>query len=214
MIEAVAYLRKSTEDKQQHSFERQRSVIEAFCKVNGMIVVEWLTESISAKYGLENRPILRQAIEMNLPIVCADVSRLSRKVSVGSALVESHSKDFYFANIGMKADSLLVNVLLSVAQKEREMISQRVKQGMASAKVRGVKLGNPNAANDVKLAQNGNRKRGKASVEYYLPIIQDAQKLGCKSLREISEKMNSWGVKSPRGGKISHSFVKSILDRE
>ena len=88
-----------------------------------------------------------------------------------------------------------------------------VSEGMARAKARGVKLGNPNAANDVKLAQDGNRERGKASVEYYLPIIQDAQKLGCKSLREISEKMNSWGVKSPRGGKISHTFIKSILDR-
>ena len=61
MIEAVAYLRKSTEDKQQYSFERQRHVIEAFFKVN-VVGVEWLTESISI-VELENRPILDKQLK-------------------------------------------------------------------------------------------------------------------------------------------------------
>jgi len=58
-----------------------------------------------------------------------------------------------------------------VAEKERDMISQRTKDGLAAARRRGTKLGNPRAAKAVKSAVRANINRADAYVEGLLPVI-------------------------------------------
>jgi DNA invertase Pin-like site-specific DNA recombinase len=117
------------------------------------------------------------------------------------------------ADLGMDVDSLIINILLAVAQKERELISNRVKEGMARAKVRGVTLGNPKLDKARLNSNKANRARGKRTLENYQEMILKAQKAGCVSTVDISNFLNFFGVKTTRGKDIYPSFVGRLLKK-
>ena len=210
MKTAVAYLRKSTNEagKQNHSWDRQLHSIQSWADRNGVELVGIYREAVSGKYGLDQRPELQAAFSTGEVVVVSSVDRLSRNVAVGSALLAD--RKIVVADLGMDVDSLILNILLAVAQKEREMISNRVKEGMARAKARGVKLGGFSEEQHLK-AREANRARGDRTVETYAPMINRARQAGARSSREIASFLNEFGVKSPRGGSISHRFVLRCL---
>jgi hypothetical protein len=47
-----------------------------------------------------------------------------------------------------------------------------------------------------------------------LPVIQEKQKQGATTLRQIADALNADGTPDPRGGQWSAVQVKRILDRE
>jgi hypothetical protein len=47
-----------------------------------------------------------------------------------------------------------------------------------------------------------------------LPVIQEKQRQGAVTLRQIAEALNADGTPAPRGGEWSAVQVKRILDRE
>ena len=51
---------------------------------------------------------------------------------------------FVVAELGANADPFLLHIYAALAEQERRMISERTKAGLAAARKRGVKLGNPN----------------------------------------------------------------------
>jgi DNA invertase Pin-like site-specific DNA recombinase len=93
------------------------------------------------------------------------------------------------------------------------LISQRTKAALKAAKKRGVRLGNPQIAK----AQTIGAARVKAEADRFaasvLPIIQEAQRAGAKSLRAIAEALNARGVHTARGGKWAATQVRDILRR-
>jgi len=209
MRQATAYLRKSTADKQQHSFERQRASIEMWARNNQFKVVHWFEESISGKYGLDERPQLQAAFETGLPVVVSSVDRLSRDVATGASILTN--RKVIVADLGMDVDSLVLNILLCVAAKERELISNRVREGMARAKARGATFGNPQLDEARKRSNIANRKRGDRTVEEYKGMIERAREAGCKTTTAIAEYLNHFGVKTTRGKDISPTFVWRLL---
>ena len=209
--QAVAYLRKSTKTKQQHSFSRQKHSIELWAKSNGYEIVECFPESLSGKLGLEDRPQLQSAFATDLPVVVSSIDRLSRDVSTGSAILGS--KKVIVADLGMDVDSLILNILLSVAQKEREMISARIVEGMARAKERGSKVGNPNLGEALLRSNEANRWRGQRTLNRYEPMIREAQRSGHKSVNAITGFLNLMNVKTRRGKEIYPLFVRRLLSK-
>ncbi len=209
MKTAVAYLRKSTENKQEHSFERQLVSIQAWAEKNDVKLVGIFQEAVSGKYGLDMRPQLQAAFATGETVVVSSVDRLSRNVAVGAALLESRS--VIVSDLGMSCDSLILNVLLCVAAKERELISERTKQGLARAKSRGAVLGNPNLDAARLKSMEANRKRGDRTVEEYRVMIEAAQEAGCSTTTAIAEYLNRFGVKTTRGKDITPTFVWRLL---
>jgi DNA invertase Pin-like site-specific DNA recombinase len=100
-----------------------------------------------------------------------------------------------------------------VAEKERDMISQRTKDGLAAAKRRGTKLGNPRPSEAVKRAVTVNIKRAGAYAENLAPVIQEIQKAHVTTLRGIAQCLNARGFKTPNGKAFAAQSVKNLLAR-
>ena len=88
-----------------------------------------------------------------------------------------------------------------------------VSEGIARAKARGVRWGNPKLNEARKKSNEANRAKGERTVETYAPMIRKAQKAGCKTSREIAEHLNESGARSPRGKDVSHKLVLRCLEK-
>jgi DNA invertase Pin-like site-specific DNA recombinase len=74
-------------------------------------------------------------------LLIARLDRLARNVAFIANLMNS---DVEFVAVDMPhANRLTIHILAAVAEHEREMFSQRTKATLATAKARGVKIGNP-----------------------------------------------------------------------
>ena len=92
-------------------------------------------------------------------------------------------------------------------------VSELTKVGLAKAKANGVKLGNPDAKNAWKVAQEGIRRRceeyyrnANEVIKKYIDSIEvtDSNRHRKKkyTLNDISEYLMSIGYKTPRGGSV------------
>ena len=100
-----------------------------------------------------------------------------------------------------------------VAEKERDLISQRTRDGLAAAKRRGTKLGNPHPAKALKAAHTVNLARADAYAKSLLPVIQEIRAAHVTTLRGIAQCLNARGFKTPNGKSFSAQSVKNLLTR-
>jgi DNA invertase Pin-like site-specific DNA recombinase len=111
------------------------------------------------------------------------------------------------------ADKFTVGIMALVAEKERDMISQRTKDGLAAAKRRGIKLGNPHPAKAVKSAVKANANRAEAYAQGLAPVIKEIQEAHVTTLRGIAQCLNARGFKTPNGKVFAPQSVKNVLAR-
>jgi DNA invertase Pin-like site-specific DNA recombinase len=140
----VAYYRVST-DKQGKSglgLDAQRQAVTYFVNGRGEIRAEF-TEIESGRKN--DRPQLLEALatcrRLKATLVIARLDRLARNVAFISNLMESRV-DFVAVDMP-EANRLTIHILAAVAEHEREMISKRTKAALQVAKMRGIRLGNP-----------------------------------------------------------------------
>lgn len=87
-----------------------------------------------------------------------------------------------------------------------------VKEGLARAKARGVKLGTNSQSPDGRMRVLEAIKAQKdKSFARILPHIIEAQKNGCNSNRTIAEYLNEKGIKTPRGKQFSKASMTRYL---
>jgi DNA invertase Pin-like site-specific DNA recombinase len=73
-------------------------------------------------------------------VVVAKLDRLSRDVHFVSGLM-AERVPLIVAELGPAIDPFMLHIYAALAEKERRLISERTKAGLAAAKRRGVKLG-------------------------------------------------------------------------
>jgi DNA invertase Pin-like site-specific DNA recombinase len=141
--------------------------------------------------------------------VIAKLDRLGRNLALIAALMESGVE--FVAVDNPHANKLTIHILAAVAQHEREMISERTKAALATAKKRGKRLGNPDIAEVAKrgrAALKANARRFAANVR---PIIEEIMRAGVTSHNAIAAKLNERNVRTARGGMWTHVQVGAIL---
>lgn len=216
-MKAVAYCRVSTTEqgKSGLGLEAQQRAIAAFAETHGIEIVETFIEVQSGKLSdtTHDRPQLGRALAMakaiSGPVVVSKLDRLSRDVHFISGLMV-HRIEFIVCELGRTADPFVLHIYAALAQQERKMISDRTKAGLAAAKARGVKLGNPGIGGN----QAGNRARtarADARARALYDVVAGAKARGHTSLRSIASYLTLSGIPSPRGGEWSPMAVSRLL---
>lgn len=143
MKQYATYLRVSTQRQgaQGLGISAQRTMCENFIKQNNG---EQVKEFMDVESGTHrDRKGLWDAIEYckknDCSLVIAKLDRLARDVEFTFKVINT-GIDIHFTDMPV-VNSMILGVFSAVAQYEREMISKRTKDALASLKARGEKLG-------------------------------------------------------------------------
>lgn len=210
----VSYYRVSTERQgiQGHGIEAQRQAVKRYL---GSLECELLGTFEEVESGANNqRPQLAAAIKLaksrKAVLIIAKLDRLSRNAAFLLQLQDS-GVDFIACDMP-NADRLSIGIIALLAQRERELISERTKAGLAVAKSRGARLGNPKpAASLLKASQAIQEKKGLFVIQIR-KIIEEIQSAGVSGLSKIADCLNKRGEKTRRGGLWTATAVKRVLE--
>ena len=156
-MRTIGYLRVSTED-QDHGVDAQRAAIERHVQPD-----EWREERASGK-NLTDRPVLQSVLDEVCAtqglLVVAKLDRIGRSVvDVLQIFARLHECGASVRVIDMGIDTttpsgkMMLTVLAAFAEFEREMISQRTREGLEAARASGVRLGRPPTVDHERIAQ-------------------------------------------------------------
>lgn len=141
MTKAIGYIRVSTEKQADHgvSMEAQAEKLNAYAMLYDIELVDMVIEQGSAKClqreGLQSVLARLEAGEAEALIV-VKLDRLTRSVADLGRLVDTYFQQFALLSVGEQIDTrsaagrLVLNVLASVSQWEREVIGERTSAAM------------------------------------------------------------------------------------
>jgi DNA invertase Pin-like site-specific DNA recombinase len=179
-----------------------------------METVGEFTEVESGKKTDAERPQLAAALAMcrklGATLVVSKLDRLSRNALFLLQLQQANV-DFTCCDCP-NVDRFTVGILALVAQRERELISERTKSALAAARKRGVKLGTKHPHRQVRLMVAGYRRQREEFLEKIGPVIDEIKSTGAKSLTEIALCLTRRGIPT-RTGKSQWfpSTVKTVV---
>jgi DNA invertase Pin-like site-specific DNA recombinase len=211
----VAYYRVSTTKQGVNGLgmEAQRDAVRTYLNGGNWKLIAEFAEVETGKHN--NREELVKAIALcrkeKAKLLIAKLDRLARNAAF---LLNLRDSGVDFIAVDMPhADKFTVGIMALVAEKERDMISQRTKDGLAVARKRGIKLGNPRPMKAVKRALAVKKERADAYAANLAGVIREIQDAHVKSLRGIARCLNARGFKTPNGKTFQPQSVKNLIDR-
>jgi len=189
------------------------TVVNRYAELNeGEVIGQFIEVESGGKTDAE-RPQLSLALEMcrkqNAVLVCSKIDRLSRNAEFLLRLMNS-KVEFICCDIP-NCDRFTISLFAILAEKEKNMISERTKNALKMVKARGVKLGNPNFELSVKLMNDGASKAKKEFRIKIIPIINDIKKAGIKTLQGLADCLNRRGISTRTGKSWTPGLVRNVL---
>ncbi len=117
------------------------------------------------------------------------------------------------------ADDLMLRIYAAMAQKERELISERTRAALAAAKARGKVLGGdrgyrPVAGPDATTAALARREAAERTAHRLGLELDRLRAEGVASYAAMARTLNERGVPAPSGGGTwTHTAVSRVLAR-
>lgn len=226
----VGYIRVSTDMQANEgvSLEAQREKIRAYCTALDLTLVHiYEDQGLSAK-SLD-RPALKDALgqlrggKADILLV-TKLDRLTRSVKDLGQLVDSYflPGKYSLLSISDSIDTrtasgrLVLNVLASVAQWEREAISERTSEALRHLISQGVVVGAPGygMVRTQQTDEHGRRVIVVDDARRQVVARMVAMNQEGMPLRAICDVLNSEGIQAPRGGLWHPTVVRGILRRE
>lgn len=216
----VAYYRVSTQ-KQGRSglgLEAQQEAVKRFAEAHGLEIFYDYTEVETGKGAdaLDQRPELRKALDlakrMNCKVAVAKLDRLSRDVHFISGLM-AQRVPFLVTELGPDIDPFMLHIYAAVAQQEAQLISERTKAGLAVARARGKRLGNPDMARLNRLANDKKKEAAEQFAALVMPAIEGIISRGITSKRAIARELDRMKVATPTGAPWSDVAVSNVMNR-
>ena len=218
---AVALYRVSTAE-QGHSglgMEAQQASVRAFVAAQGWTLIEEFSDIASGKD--DRRPGFQAALtrcrQLGAMLVAARLDRITRRAHTLSQLLE----DGYSVRAADMpgADDLMMRIYAAMAQKERELISERTRAALAAAKARGAVLGGDRgyrpqtapcaAAATVARGEEADRTAHRVRIE-----IDRLRRGGVTTLVGMARELTALGVPTPRRRCTwTHTTVARVIGR-
>ena len=144
MTKVIGYIRVSTDKQAEHGFslEAQAEKLKAYAMLYDIELVDLVVEQGSAKSvdreGLQS--VLDRLGKDADGLLVVKLDRLTRSVADLGRLVETYFQDYALLSVGEQIDTrsaagrLVLNVLASVSQWEREVIGERTSAAMQHMK--------------------------------------------------------------------------------
>ena len=113
---------------------------------------------------------------------------------------------FIVAELGADTDPFMLHIYAALAEKERRMISERTKAGLAAAKARGKRLGGLNKAGIARRAD------AVARAEALRPLLTEMEGAGM-SARAMAQELNKRSIPTPARGRWHAMQVLRLWER-
>lgn len=151
-MKTIAYLRVST-DKQ--SLDNQRLTILDYAHKQGITIDDFVRIQVSSRKSIKKRKIdeLLEQLNAGDMLIVSELSRLGRSlgqvIQIVDELIRKENKFIAVKeNIALNGkQDIQTKVMIAMfglfAEIERDLISERTKQGLAAAKAKGKLLGRP-----------------------------------------------------------------------
>jgi site-specific DNA recombinase len=224
----VGYVRVSTEHQSDGgvSLEAQRTKLEAYALALDLELV-----AIEEDAGLSAKTLARPALQRALAMLDAGTAegllvtkldRLTRSVRDLGELVERYFASKYsLLSVSDSIDTrsaagrLVLNVLASVAQWEREATGERTRDALAHLRASGVQLGGMALGWEHGDETDAQGRRVIREVEDDGATIKRILALRAEglTLRAIAARLTAEGRRTKRGGKWAAETVRLVLDR-
>lgn len=215
MKKMVFYLRVSTvkQGADGNGIQHQMTVVNRYAEANGGKIVGQFIEVESGGKTDSERPQLAAALEKckkeNAVLVCSKIDRLSRNAEFLLRLMNSRV-EFVCCDIP-NCDRFTISLFAILAEKEKNMISERTKNALKMVKARGIKLGNPNPELSVIKMNEGARKGRIDFKKVIIPIINEIKSTGIKTLQGMADCLNRRGISTRNGKQWYPTQIRNLL---
>ncbi len=220
-MKVIAYARVSTEEQSQNgvSLAAQEAKLRSYAALYDLELVEVVLDAGASAKTL-NRPGLQKALAALEAgeaegLLVAKLDRLTRSVRDLGSLLDTHFKTrFSLFSVADQVDTrtaagrLVLNLLTSVAEWERECIGERTSQALQHLKAEGRHVGAPGLGQRMeagKLVENPDETATVARIQE----LRAAR----KTLREIAASLTAEYYQTKRGGKWGPETVRQVLAR-
>jgi site-specific DNA recombinase len=230
-MKAIGYVRVSTEEQATDgvSLAAQEAKVRAYASLYDIELIDVIIDGGQSAKTLD-RPGLTRALAMLKSgkadgMIVAKLDRLTRSVSDLSTLIDGYFGEKAGRQLWSVADSIdtrtaagrmVLNILMSVSQWEREVIGERTKDALQHKKSKGERVGAVPMGYD--LTDDGRRSKAglpvalalNAREQEILAIVRELRASGL-SIRAIAAEMNSRGIPTKEGGQWHIATVQRAL---
>ena len=220
MTKAIGYVRVSTQEQATHgySLDAQIDKIKAYASLYDIDLIDIVIDGgVSAKSL--NREGLQNVLQMldsgkADAVIIFKLDRLTRSVTDWNTLIADYFTKHALLSVSDQIDTrtaagrLCLNVLMSVAQWEREAIGERTSTALRQKQSQGQHVGSPAYGYEML-----DKQLVKVTSEYEaIALVKEMKAHGC-TLQQIADELNAQNIKTKRGGSWYPTTVKNILGR-
>ena len=197
----------------------KQAAVRAFVAAQGWVLVAEYEDVASGKD--DRRPGFQAALtrcrQLGATLVAARLDRITRRAHTLSSPLEE-GLSLRAADMP-GADELMLRVYAAMAQKERELISERTQAALAAARARGVVLGGdrgwrPTAGPDAAAAAQARRVAAERAAHRLALEGVAVRAEGVVGQAALARALNELGVAPPAGrGAWTHTTVARVAAR-
>jgi len=223
-MRVICYARVSTLDQEENgvSLEAQQAKMAAYASLYGLEIVETIVDSESAKSlnrtGLQRALTKLKAGEVG-GLLIMKLDRLTRSVADWQTLIDNYFCERKGRQLFSVCDSIdtrtaggrmVLTILVTVAQWEREAIGERTKEALQHKIKHGQRCGKVRYGYD--LAADGVMLVPNANEQATIAAMHELRSAG-KTLRSIADYLTDTNIPTKEGGPWNYTSVRGILAR-